>query len=223
MMYGGGPGRRRSREVSAAGLGRLGRAVCVPAAVLGDASYLDPGRRRVLPQELAERRNGRGRQGAFVGPGDHLALARGLSERFAARMDWTIQDLAHANHNPKVVVNGQGGSEPIQLEMKLGDTVTLDVAGTTDPDGNKLTYNWFVYLEAGLTGMNGADVEIAGNGDTAVQVTAKSSCRAAWLKGLVPCRGDGVVHVILAVSDDGQPRLTQYRRAIVTVKPAKSN
>lgn len=142
---------------------------------------------------------------------------------FAARMDWTIQDFAHANHNPKLVVNGQDGSDPIQVAMKPGETLTLNAAGTSDPDGNQLTYNWFVYPEAGLTGTNSADVEIAGSGKAAVQVTAKSPCRAAWLKGLVPCRGDGVAHIILAVTDDGQPRLTQYRRIIVTVKAAKSN
>jgi hypothetical protein len=142
---------------------------------------------------------------------------------FAARMDWTIQNFAHANHNPKVVVNGKAGSEPIEVEMKPGETATLVAAGTSDPDRNKLTYNWFVYPEAGLSGMNGANVEIAGNGKTAVQVTAKSPCREAWLKGLVPCRGDGVAHIILAVSDDGQPRLTQYRRIVVTVKAPRVN
>ena len=28
---------------------------------------------------------------------------------FAARMDWTIKDVAEANHNPDVVVNGVRG------------------------------------------------------------------------------------------------------------------
>lgn len=77
---------------------------------------------------------------------------------------------------------------------------------------------WIVYPEAGLTGMNGADVEIAGTGSAAVSVTAKSPCREGWLKDTGPCHGDGVVHVILAVTDDGQPRLTSYRRIILTVK-----
>src|SRR5262245_28480618 len=31
---------------------------------------------------------------------------------FAARMDWTIADAAHANHNPEVVVNGVAGRGP---------------------------------------------------------------------------------------------------------------
>jgi len=142
---------------------------------------------------------------------------------FAARMDWTTKDFAHANHEPVVVVNGKQGTEPIELEIKAGESMRLDAAGTNDPDGNKLTYNWFVYQEAGLTGVNGADVSIAGNGNAAVKVTANSPCRAAWLKGMIPCRGDGVAHIILAVTDDGSPRLTQYRRIILTVKAAAHN
>ena len=138
---------------------------------------------------------------------------------FAARMDWTIQDFAHANHAPVVVVNGKQGTEPIEVEIKSGEMVTLDATGTADPDHNKLTYNWFLYPEAGLSGVNGADVTIAGKGSTIVKLTANSPCRAAWIKGMVPCRGDGVAHIILAVTDDGAPQLTRYRRIIVTVKP----
>lgn len=36
--------------------------------------------------------------------------------------------------------------------------------------------------------------------------------------GVMPL-GSGTMHVILAVTDHGTPRLTRYRRVIVTVKP----
>jgi hypothetical protein len=39
---------------------------------------------------------------------------------FAARMDWTIQDFTHANHNPQVVVNGQAGTAPIWMDAVSG-------------------------------------------------------------------------------------------------------
>jgi hypothetical protein len=138
---------------------------------------------------------------------------------FAARMDWTVEDFAHANHAPVLRVNGQTGTAPVALTMHVGNTVTLDAAGSRDPDtGQTLGYRWWVYPEAGLDGTHGADVAIAGENAQKATVTAKSACRAAWLPGLVPCRGDGIAHIILEVTDDGSPRLTSYRRVVVRVE-----
>jgi hypothetical protein len=140
---------------------------------------------------------------------------------FAARMDWTLKDFAHANHSPIVVVNGRSGTAPIELEASVGQTVTLDATGTADPDGQSLSYRWFLYPEAGLTGTHGADVSLSGEDGLLTTVTMKAACRPLWLSGLMPCRGSGVTHVILAVTDSGSPRLTSYRRVIVTVNAAK--
>ena len=137
---------------------------------------------------------------------------------FAARMDWTIMDFAHANHEPGVVVNGQAGSAPIEMTVEAGQTVTLDASGTKDPDqGQSLTYDWFLYPEAGISGTHGADVVLSGSGGPRVSVEVKSACRPQWLPG-IPCRGAGVAHIILAVTDSGSPRLTSYRRIILNVK-----
>ena len=136
---------------------------------------------------------------------------------FAARMDWTINDFAHANHNPELVVNGQPGTAPIELTADAKQTVTLDAAGSKDPDGQPLHYKWWVYEEAGLAGTHGADITIAGATTPQAHVTVISPCRAAWIPGLIPCRGAGVAHIILEVTDEGSPRLTSYRRIIVHV------
>jgi Protein of unknown function (DUF1593) len=141
---------------------------------------------------------------------------------FAARMDWTVKDFAHANHNPTVVVNGQAGTSPIEFEAKAGETIALDAKGTADPDGQSLTYRWFLYPEAGLAGTHGAEVSLSGEDGPVAQVTVKSACRALWLPGF-PCRGAGVMHIILAVTDDGSPRLTSYRRVILKVNPASQS
>ena len=138
---------------------------------------------------------------------------------FAARMDWTIQDFAHANHNPAVVVNGKEGTAPIEIEATAGQTITLDASGSSDPDGQSLSYRWFLYPEAGLTGTQGADVSLSGENERVARAAVKSPCRGLWLpRG--PCQGSGVMHVILAVTDSGSPRLTSYRRVIIKVNPA---
>ncbi|MGA9669084.1 MAG: DUF1593 domain-containing protein [Terracidiphilus sp.] len=135
---------------------------------------------------------------------------------FAARMDWTIKDFAHANHNPKVVVNGQSGTAPVALSFDAIQTVTLDATDSSDPDRQPIHYKWWVYEEAGLTGTHGADVTIDDANRPRAKVTIHSPCRAMWLSG-IPCRGEGVVHIILEVTDEGTPRLTSYRRIILHV------
>jgi hypothetical protein len=136
---------------------------------------------------------------------------------FAARMDWTVTDFAHANHNPVVSVNGDKGTAPVVMDVEVGSPVTLDAGASRDPDGQRLHFRWFHYMEAGTSGTNGAALEIAG-GDTAkAVVTATSACRPLWLPGR-PCSGAGTAHVILEVTDEGTPRLTSYRRVILNVK-----
>ncbi|HYK37214.1 DUF1593 domain-containing protein [Alloacidobacterium sp.] len=139
---------------------------------------------------------------------------------FAARMSWTVDDYAHANHNPIVVVNGQGGTAPIVIDAEVGKAVTLDANGTHDPDGQTLRYHWFHYPEAGAADGNLADMAITGADTAKAIVTPTAVCRAKWLPLGPLCSGDGVAHVILAVTDDGSPRLTSYRRVILRVHAA---
>jgi hypothetical protein len=143
---------------------------------------------------------------------------------FAARMDWTISDFAHANHNPEVVVNGQSGKAPIEIDAEIGKPVTLDAGASHDPDANQtLHYSWFHYAEAGVADGNLADVilkPVPPSRSTAMRtitVTATAACRAKWLPLGPPCSGKGIAHIILTVTDDGSPSLTSYRRIILNV------
>jgi hypothetical protein len=154
---------------------------------------------------------------------------------FAARMDWTIRDAKAANHNPEVVVNGATGKAPVLVSATAGVPLTLDAAGTRDPDGNRLRYRWFFYPEAG-TGIpgqpvvSGPPVTIGGGGvpgeggipsgpaggppqpPPRVTLANETTPRVT-----VTPRVPGTAHIILAVEDDGTPSLTSYRRVIATI------
>jgi hypothetical protein len=136
---------------------------------------------------------------------------------FTARMDWTTADYRRANHNPVLEVNGQPGTAPVGIDAEVGQPVLLDASHSRDPDGQALQYSWFHYAEAGGTGVRLADVSIAGAGTPRAVVTPTAACRPMWLPAAVPCPGTGTAHIILAVTDNGSPRLTSYRRIILTV------
>ncbi len=135
---------------------------------------------------------------------------------FAARMTWTVADYTHANHNPIAVVNGLSGTAPLEMDVRVGQTITLDAGQSSDPDGQRLQFHWFHYGEAGLADGNLAALTLEGADSPRATVRADAACRPLWLP-LVPCKGDGVAHVILAVTDDGSPQLTSYRRVILHV------
>jgi Protein of unknown function (DUF1593) len=138
---------------------------------------------------------------------------------FAARMTWTTTDFAHANHDPIAIVNGQSGSAPIEMDVQVGQSVTLDATKSSDPDGQPLHFHWFQYAEAGLADGNLAALTLTGADTPEFTVKADSPCRPFWLP-MIPCRGSGTAHIILAVTDEGSPRLTSYRRVILHVHPA---
>ncbi len=152
---------------------------------------------------------------------------------FAARMAWTVEDAHHANHNPRVVVNGQSGKAPVTIQTTPGTPVSLDATGTTDPDGNALTYHWFFYSEAGM-GIPGQPVAAGppvaiGGGGTREEGGIPSADRggarqppprvvldhADGTKMTATLRTPGVGHVVLVVEDNGTPSLTSYRRIIL--------
>jgi Protein of unknown function (DUF1593) len=134
---------------------------------------------------------------------------------FAARMDWTVNDVSRANHNPVVVVNGIAGKAPIPIDATVAVPLTLDATGTRDPDGNALGYRWFFYPEAG-TGIPGQPVAIRrGPREPSARVTLDGESTA---KVTVTPRVAGTAHIILAVEDEGTPTLTSYRRIILTMR-----
>ena len=141
---------------------------------------------------------------------------------FAARMSWTIKDYAHANHRPTVEVNGEKGTAPLVVDADAGRPIVLDATRSTDPDsGQKLQFRWFQYSEAGGTGASLAALTLTGTETSKISVTPSATCRPQWLRLPTPCPSTGTAHIILAVTDDGEPKLTSYRRIILDVHEAK--
>jgi Protein of unknown function (DUF1593) len=56
---------------------------------------------------------------------------------FAAHLDWCVKPFKGANHPPVVRIIG----ETIR-QAKPGEPVALDASGSSDPDGNHLTFEW---------------------------------------------------------------------------------
>lgn len=136
---------------------------------------------------------------------------------FAARMNWTVADYRHANHNPVVDVNGDSSTAPVEIDATVGRPITLDASRSHDPDGQALEFHWFHYAEAGSTDASLAAVTLAGGETPKVVVTPTATCRPGWLDLNRPCPSTGLAHIILAVTDTGSPRLTSYRRIILNV------
>jgi hypothetical protein len=170
---------------------------------------------RVTSQDMVTGKDGR----TYIS--DQATIWRWRSafqNEFAARMDWTSKPYAQANHSPVVIVNGFKGMASVAIEAKAGEPVSLDAAGTRDPDGHDLTYRWFHYPEAGFVpGTNLAAVQLSGGDSPRISVTPTAPCRPGWLPSRRPCTS-GVAHVILAVTDSGSPALTSYRRVILNVR-----
>lgn len=145
--------------------------------------------------------------------GNHESIWRWRSafqNDFAARMDWTIQPYAKANHPPVPKL-----AMPAEIDARPGQRIDLNAEGSTDPDGDALSYQWFYYGEPGTLALS--------NSHTGQPLEIKNFDQPkAWFivpTSRVMAPGTGNIHIILAVTDHGTPRLTRYQRVIVTVTP----
>lgn len=130
-----------------------------------------------------------------------------FQQDFAARMDWTINNYAQANHPPVVKILGD-----VAITAKAGQAIKLQ-ASASDPDGDAVSYQWFYYAEAGsfafAPGARNGSLETLGNTD---QATALLQIPKTFFRA-------GSMHFIVAVTDHGSPRLTRYARLVVKVEP----
>lgn len=120
---------------------------------------------------------------------------------FAARMLWATKKFSECNHPPKPRL---GHSD--RLTVTSGQQFHLSAAGTTDPDGDSMSYLWFQYPEAGTyKGAVSFRPYSPNLYDVPVTAPVVDSVQT--------------IHFILKVTDKGTPALTRYKRVIVTVTP----
>jgi len=120
---------------------------------------------------------------------------------FAARMQWTTKTFAECNHPPVPML-----AHSDHLTVKSGEKFHLSAAGTTDPDGDSMSYLWFQYPEAGTyKGIVSFRPYASNLYDIPVTAPKVDSTQT--------------IHFILRVTDKGTPAIARYKRVIVTVTP----
>jgi hypothetical protein len=136
----------------------------------------------------------------FEGPGVTVWRWRDdFQNDFAARMAWTTEPVARANHAPIVKLD-----KPSTIKVRAGQAFGIDAGRSTDPDGDSLSYYWFVYPEAGT---------YTGKVDVGVE-----NAPSLWMTAPRVSKPE-TIQLILRVTDKGDPPLSRYARVVVTVAP----
>ena len=126
---------------------------------------------------------------------------RDFQNDFAARMIWTTRNFNECNHPPIPML-----AHSDHLTVKSGEQFHLNASGTSDPDGDSISYLWFQYPEAGTyKGIASLRPYSPNLYDLPVTAPVVDSVQT--------------MHFILKVTDKGTPPLTRYKRVIVTVVP----
>ncbi|MEO0796268.1 MAG: nucleoside hydrolase-like domain-containing protein [Verrucomicrobiota bacterium] len=128
---------------------------------------------------------------------------RSMFNDFQGRMDWCVKDFDEANHNPVAAVNGDKSDNILFLNVEPGQVVDLDASASSDPDGDAVDLNWWVYREAGTYGKPIA-IDNPTASKTALQIPADA--------------GGKEIHVILEAKDQSEIiPMYDFRRLVMTV------
>lgn len=125
-----------------------------------------------------------------------------FQNEFQARMDWCVKPFDEANHPPLAVVSSDRTRNVLRQEVAPQTNLRLSAAGSSDPDGDRLAYRWWIYREPGSF-WDAPTIE----GDRQAEATI----------AIPPEAAGRTIHLILEVTDNGSPPLVAYRRIVLSV------
>jgi hypothetical protein len=133
---------------------------------------------------------------------DHTLLpwVAHIQNDFRARMDWCVRNYGDANHPPVARMAGK-----LPQTATSGKTVELDATPSADPDNDKLRFEWRYYAEPST--YRGEAPKFDASRDRKVSFVAPRVETSQTL------------HIILTLTDAGEPPLTRYARSVITVEP----
>ncbi len=118
---------------------------------------------------------------------------------FAARANWCVKSFEEANHPPIVKLDNA-----LDITSEPGTKIQLSAKGTSDPDGDELSYTWWQYKEADTY-----------PGNVVIQ---NAIAREASFTVPADAKKGQSIHIVCEVKDNGTPQLTRYQRVIVKVE-----
>ncbi len=128
---------------------------------------------------------------------------RAFVNDFKCRMDWCNQPREKANHNPVAGINGDPSNTILFVNAAPGADLHFDASMSTDPDGDHLSFKWYIYSEAGTY-------------DGTAEIRDPS---AEAIDFKVPYDAKGrELHLILELKDDNKiASMYDYRRIVISV------